>query len=278
MKRFSVLVSSVAILLVSAMPIKGYTEPLKPWLGNLFEFQLTGGYTFQHFSRIRTYPETIKRSTNMAYFDIDLGLVLLPTLNVGLNLGTQKAMGKNLYFDTAKVWGQYLIFDDIIGDPISMTLNLSLASTDTKVLGNLGKFHHGRFESVLSASIGREWAIGRIFTHRIWANIGIGGSTRSSLFGEEGLAWQINFIDRIRVGAFGTFNGGFGKKRLTTLSDFTGYRHTRYRAIDGGISLKYRWGIWGDLKLQFIRRFWGRSCPENGYSFQVIYHLPFSAF
>jgi len=278
LRHFSILAGSLAALVLSLFPSKGHSDLLKPWLGNLFEFQLTGSYTFQHFSRVRTYPDTVKLSTNANYFDIDLGLVLLPTLNVGVNLGTQKVMGKNLYFDTAKIFGQYLVFDDIVGDPISMTINLSLASTDTKALANLGKFHHGRFESVLSASVGREWAIGRIFTHRIWANVGFGGSTRSSLFSKESLSWQINFIDRIRIGAFGIFNGGFGKKRLTTLSDFTGYRHTRYRAIDAGLSLKYRWDIWGDMKFQFTRRFWGRSCPENGYSFQVMYHLPFSAF
>ena len=255
-------------------------ELFKPWLGNLFELQLTAGYSYQHYRKIHMDPEPIYLGTNSNYFDARLAMVLLPTLNMGVKAGTSKIMGQNLYFETAELFAQYLMLDDIVGDPVSMTLNLTVASTQRKPRRNLGRFHHGPMSAELGVSIGREWALGSIFTSRIWINANLGGSTRSSLYTEESAAVEVNFIDRVRLGVVGVFHAGFGTKRLSLeqISNFDGYRHIAYRAIDAGVNLKYRWGVWGDLKFEFLRRFWGRSCPQNGYEVRVVYHLPFSAF
>jgi len=252
--------------------------PFKPWLGNLFEFQLRGTYTYQYYSSVRTSGGIVHLPTHNQLADLDLGMTILPIASVGIDLGAQKRTWRSMTFDHVRVRGQYLLLDDIVGDPVSMTVNLSLTSVDRKALPAPGLMHHGRFEALLGTSIGREWAIGRVFTHRLWANIGLCGASHSSLYTLDSLNWQINFIDRIRFGIKGLFDAGYGTRKLDNVARFDGYRHLRYRTLDIAADLKYRWGIWGDLSIEVGRRLWAEYAPENNLFFKISYHLPFAAF
>lgn len=252
--------------------------PFKPWLGNLFEFQLRGAYTYQYYSHIRTGEGRVRLPTHNQLGDVDLGMTVLPIASLGIDLGIQKRTGHAMKFDHIRLRGQYLLLDDIVGDPVSLTANLSLTSVDRKALPALGLMHKGRFEALLGVSIGREWAIGRVFTHRLWANIGLGGASHASLYTLDALNWQINFIDRIRFGIKGVFEGGFGTRDLSDTTLFDGYRHLRYRSADIAADLKYRWGIWGDLSFEIGRRLWAENAPENNLFVKISYHLPFAAF
>lgn len=251
--------------------------PFKPWLGNLFEFQLKAAYTYQYYSHIKASPFSIRRPTHDHLANLDLSMTVLPIMSVGIDLGGQKRSFHAMTFDHVRVRGQYLLLDDIIGDPVSATVNLTLVSVDRKALPALGLMHHGRFESTLGLSLGREWAIGRVFTHRLWANAALGGASHASLFTEDNINWQINFIDRLRLGITGFFDGGFGTKKLH-MNTFNGYRHERYRVLDIAANLKYRWGIWGDLSFEIGRRLWAENAPDNNLFVRVAYHLPFAAF
>lgn len=252
--------------------------PFKPWLGNLFEFQLRATYTYQYYSHIRTAGGNVRRPTHNQLGDLDLGMTVLPTVSLGADIGVQKRTAHAMTFDHIRLRGQYLLCDDIVGDPVSMTVNLSLASIDRKALPAMGLMHHGRFEALTGLSIGREWAIGRVFTHRLWANLGLGGASHASLYTLDNLNWQINFIDRIRLGIKGLFDAGYGTRKLNNIALFDGYRHLRYRTLDVAADLKYRWGIWGDLSLEIRRRLWAENAPENNLFVIISYYLPFSAF
>jgi hypothetical protein len=271
---------SGALLLVasaSASSVLG-SYPFKPWLGNLFEFQLKGSYTFQHFSHIRADAVTLRQSTNSSLVDFDLGMTVLPVISAGFDFGFQQHTAHAMTFDYMRLRLQYLLFDDIIGDAVSMTINTSLISVDRKAVPTLGLMHNGRFGGLLGVSIGREWAIGRIFTHRLWANIGLGAASHASLYTSDSLSWQINFIDRIRLGMNGYFDGGLGTDRFDKLDTYSGLRHLRYRTAGVSLDLKYRWGIWGDLTLSAGRRLWAENAPEDNLFVRVSYHLPFAAF
>lgn len=252
--------------------------PFKPWLGNLFEFQFKGAYTYQYYSRIKLEEGDFHKRVHNQLVGLDLGMTVLPNAALGIDIAAQKRTAHAMTFDHVGVRGQYLLLDDIVGDPVSMTFNLMLTSNDRKALPAMGLMHHGRFEALAGFSIGREWAIGRTFTHRLWANLGLGGASHASLYTMDSLSWQINFIDRLRFGLKGLFDAGYGTKKLQSIEGFDGYRHLRYRTADLVANLKYRWGIWGDLSLQVGRRLWAESAPQNNFFFTITYHLPFSAF
>ncbi|MBS4163616.1 Uncharacterized protein PRO82_000919 [Candidatus Protochlamydia amoebophila] len=259
---------------VYLLPILGWAYEDQPWLGNYLEFEWTSSLQFQ------CYKDLSCKSNSKTYLSRDIflytQLALAATPQLSLNLGamaawTNKQAGS---IDHLEFNGRYIFLDDVIGDPVTLTLGINLIHAFPWSLRDPSSFHHGKNEGELFISMGKEWAEKDQWSSRLWAKVGFGSALNDSAW----IRLKIAFAQRIRLyHEFEIFSRtlcGFGRRSLN-LRHFHGYGSIDHQSVDLGLRYTYLIDFIGNLSVEYAKRIYSQNFPSKANQIQLTFFYPF---
>lgn len=176
--------------------------------------------------------------------------------------------------DHFKLTGRYRVLDDIVLDPISLVVGLSLIQAGRPALYDPASFHHGIFGVEAFVSAGKEVSAGRFWLNRKFAMLALGFSRGFPWMRAE-INYSKNFCDQRQIDIFAKSLVGFGTECLS-LRCFDGYGYVQHRSIDLGVKYSHflpRCGA--TLSVELAYRVYAKNFPENASRLTVSYLYPF---
>lgn len=245
---------------------------LKPWYPRYLEFQSRFTYLHQQYREIDTKVGCIRRGANNDFYTGSLQLAYdayCGELEATFS-GTRR---HHLGPDNIKGTLRYQILDDVVGDPVSLVVGLSLSQVFSLALKDVSVFHHGLFEGEINLALGQECATWTSWLSRWWGVAALGVGDHGSPWVRGELAWEKNWWDKHRLRIFTDLLFGLGGQRLRLFVPFKGYGPIHHQSIDFGILYRYTLPCDGALSLGYSRRLFAKNCPKevNFYWVQFLY-------
>lgn len=243
------------------LPITLHAVQLAPWYENDLEVHLNGAVVFQQYNRLSVGNGSVARASFASF--------LTGSADISYNewrgeFETTLAHSRDhiFGFDDFALSVSYRWYDDILGDPFSLTTGLRLIRATTSGLHDISSFHHGKCEAVANVAIGRESAYLADWLTRYWANLGIGIADFGSPWLTGDLVWEKNWPNDARLTLFTHFLGGFGGNRLNP-HHFSGYGPIRHRSIDIGFKYTLFANCLPTFALGYSYRIYAKNFPSH---------------
>jgi hypothetical protein len=244
------------------LPLYVQAMDLSPWSGTDAEIH------------VRVTDQLQKRPShlnNFLGFGVE-GSFDVYQVDLELNMAsTEKLM---FGFNDVRLTGRYRLYDDVIGDPFTLTTGITLIKPTHHSLRDPDLFHHAIFEGEVHAAIGKEWSHLQFWTTRFWgvAVVGAGIKGYPWLRGDIGL--DKNWCDAYSVRIFVRTLWGLGHKHLHT-HDFHGYGHVQHQSADIGFEYNQKI-VWDStLTIGYAYRPFAYNYPKYVNTLTLQWMLPF---
>ncbi len=249
-----------------------------PWFGNCFEFHFRPLYEYNFFDRVDNSAPKQKETFNTHFLDFGLGVTAPETwdweLEVEFADTTPISFGyRSFAFQVRKLW-----WDDVCGDPVSLTTGLVYRDASSRMRDALSTPYHARANFEFHTAIGKEWCDGCDWTFRIYTFAAVGQGTEGSPWLRGDLYFWANLHDCHQFRVFGMSYWGLGSQETVPIDDFKGWAKIGHQSIDVGASYRYRLGVYGWFRFDYMHRIFARSYPEHVNFFIISLDIPFSVF
>ncbi|MFQ5729509.1 MAG: hypothetical protein ACE5GN_04020 [Waddliaceae bacterium] len=268
-KTFLVL---LGVLFISQANLPG-TEWM-PWTEKDLELYPKVDYLYQHYNTIHSSSGSKHRTADDHFFSLGLS-GSYTSWSAELETVFADTRHRSFGFDNFKLTGRYQWYNDIVGDPVSVTTGITLIKASKVALKDLSSFHHGRNEAEAYVSIGKENSCLDCWISRGWAVLGIGVADHGSPWLRSRLAWEKNFQRTTHLRLFLNALYGLGGNSLALTKAFGGYGSISHRSIDIGSCLSKVTDCWGAFRLQYSYRVYARNFPKCTSLLQISYLYPF---
>lgn len=252
---------------------EGSATEYDPWLGNAYELELRPSLIYQDYTWLSLGPHLKKYSSNDVFLNASLiGTVPEGSLEVEATQARTRRQKGDL--DQLKLTGRYPLLDDVAGDPISVTAGLSLIYALSYSLKDVSSFHHGRGESELFLSVGKETPLETMWGSRWWGVFGIGIADRGSPWLRFNLSYEKRLCDQHEMRFFAHSLWGLGQKRLH-LHHFHGYGPIQHQSIDLGLRYTYLLKYIGSVSVEYSYRVHAFNFPVYAHRVLAQFLYPF---
>ncbi|MBS4164981.1 Uncharacterized protein NEOC65_000027 [Neochlamydia sp. AcF65] len=245
----------------------------KPWYPNPLQVHGELAYHFQSYASV----DALKGSGHYSSKDQLINASLLVAYDpYCLQLETAFADTKKRSFNCTHIAlaARYLFLDDNLGDPVSLSMGLSVRRAWKKAVNDMSLFYHGRNEAFLHAAIGKQNIEGFAWYSRWWGTLGIGTADGWTPWVVANAAYEWNRSYLHRVCVYINSLWGLGKQKLAVES-FGGYGRIDHRSIDLGIRYCYEFAYNGLLSIDYARRVYAQNFPRDVNLLTVSYIYPF---
>lgn len=236
----------------------------QPWLGNVYEFEWQNDLIYQNFSKVASNSQLKKYSSNDFFLSSRLSN---SKDNYSLEGGFTLARTRKQMWDVDHLilTGKYVWWDDVAGDPLTLTTGLTLSECFVPALRDLSSFHHGRGEAELFISLGAETEQnGTLWLAKRWGVASIGISERGSPWLRGQLVYEFRLCTYHELGFQLLTLWGLGRERLRP-HDFHGYGSIRHQSADVGVKYTYLIPFIGKFSLEYYYRPYARNFPAQAH-------------
>ena len=251
---------------------------MKPWLGDFLEFQFETAYTYSNYSKVNNACQQLCSTSNDQFLDFGLVLPAWPTISVDMGLQFADTPRQPFGYRTYAIQARYEFLDDIQGDPVSLVASFNYRNVADISLHDVSCPYHGKNNFEVNLSIGKEWDKGPWWIYRVFGFFALGIANQGSPWTTGVVSFQGNIPDHQRWRVYANSYIGYGTQKMVNINCFDGYGHIQHRSIDLGAGYSYIFGVWGMLSLDYERRVYAHSFPENVNYLTLSYCLPFSIF
>jgi hypothetical protein len=258
------MVKTKFFLLLLFIPLICQATDLKPWFGNKDETKIRASLLYQDY-RSLSIPDLNRFKRD----EKDLFLTMSATYPFKRYCGEFEITGARTHYqnnriDNFRITGRYQWLDDTEGDPISLTLGITLTEALSRALHDVSSFHHGHIEGEAFLSLGKKYghSLSKDYRFRWWNVFGAGVADNSTPWLQEDAAFEYNYNDIHLIRGFVNTLWGMGHKNLNPYH-FCGYGYINHRSVDLGIRYGYKMGCWGTLSIQYARRVYARNFPQD---------------
>lgn len=263
-------------LLLPIFPIFAFVIEYQPWFGNVYEFNFLSRYAYSYFSSVASSLRPLGKTSNdhLLYFDLEFPVSSVCSIDADIEFTDTPR--QSFSFRSLALQGRYLFYDDIVGDKVSLALGGNIRYTSSTSLKDISCPYYANCDFEGTVAIGKEFFNTDTWRVRAWGVGGIGIGNRGSPFflGIFSLEGNVREISKWSIFAVGTH--GYGPKTAINIDNFYGYGNVRERNIDIGGRFGHRFGVWGTLSFEYIRRVYAKCCPKDVNTFAINYLLPFS--
>jgi hypothetical protein len=249
---------------------------VQPWFGEVYEFHFLGSYAYSFFYKVQNSEPHYDQffQSNLLYLGLDFSPS--PVWSVDTDIQFSYTSKANPNFRSGALQARYLWLDDIIGDPISFSTGFSMRATSSTSLRDVSCPSHGNVDFELNFSLGKEVDPNDRWRLRGWVFGALGHANRGAPWVRAIAALEANMEETHKWALYADGVNGYGRRTHIDVNHFYGYAKYREKAIDLGLRYGYRIGVWGTLRLEYIRRVLAKTAPEQVNTFMVSYLLPFS--
>jgi hypothetical protein len=254
----------------------GFGIELQPWFGDVYEFHFLGSYAYSWFHSVQgsSPPYNQFFQSHLIYTGLDFSPS--PVWSIDMDLQFADTTKVSFNFRTAAIQARYLWLDDIVGDPISLTTGASIRTTATSSLKDVSCPSHGNVDFEGNFSLGKEFDPSDCWRFRVWAFGAVGHANRGSPWVRATVALETNINDVHKWAFFVDGINGYGGHTHINVDHFFGYAKVREKAIDLRLRYGCRTGVWGTVRLEYMRRVLAKCAPQRTNTLIVSYLLPFS--
>lgn len=247
-----------------------------PWLANLFELHWTNGFAYQRYTAVEGANPPLQDPSNDYELFFALSIPFRPDFNIDGEVKFVDTPRQSFSFRTTALQGRYVVWDDIMGDPVTFTVGSSFRYTGTRSLHDVSCPSHATLDVELNIAVGKEIDYRGFWFWRFWGygSAGIGNRGSPWVYGILGLEASCEEIHQWALFFMGEH--GFGKRNTIDINNFNGYGKIRQKSIDLSFRYGYKIGVWGTLFAEYQRRVMARLCPEYVNRFEFRYIVPFS--
>jgi len=234
----------------------------KPWYGRVLEIDTSVDVFMQAFSHVDTNCGSGKRLEFDTFVDLDASLAVWDGIAAELEVILAETRQHSFDMDAVRLTGRYQWFNDIVGDPVSLSTGLTLSTIFPPVRRNIATFDHGGCAAEAHVAIGKEVSCMQYWTSRAWGVVGMGIADVGSPWIRGNLAWEHNWYDRHVIEIFSDSIWGLGNNHMN-LYNFHGYGSVDYQAVDVGTRYSFQFDNGLVLSAGYGCRVYARNCPSN---------------
>lgn len=177
--------------------------------------------------------------------------------------------------DSLKFTGRHLFFDDVIGDPLSLSAGVSAIGVFPPFTHDVSVFHHGGIAGEMHIAVGKEFICREFWTSRLWGVGAVG-------LGDVGSAWlrfdtffEHNWWDRHHLRLSAKTLWGLGQNRLNLCEHFGGYGPIAHNSVDIGLRYGYFFEFGLTANIEYAYRVYARNCPQDVNILSLNFLYPF---
>lgn len=264
-------------LFIILMSVHGMASAinLEPWYPRMFEIHpfLTG--ITQHSSSVQSPHGNFDHDLRANFLNCG-AYVAYYDWSGELDLSLSESSLRSFGFDCFTCTGRYQIWDDVaLVDPVSVVASVSLTAASRNALYDPSTFHHGKFESIVHVSVGKEIPYEQFWLSHFWGAIGLGTADVGSPWWHFYLCAEKNALDKHRWLVFIDSLIGCGGESLARNKPFHGYGPIAHRSVDLGIDYRYSFECGLKASLGYSYRLYARNFPKNTNSFSFTLLYPF---
>lgn len=233
-----------------------------PWLGNVLEPNLRASAWLNSYQSVDTGHGVKRQAACDGFFDLDVSLAYRENIEFELEAVAAKTRTHCFGMDSVLFAGKYRFWNDIVGDPLTVTAGAVVSKVFKHALQDIAAFHHGGIQGEVYLSAGREFSCMQFWMSRVWGVVGFGIADLGSPWIRGDIAWEHNCWDRHQFKLFVDTLWGLGHNNLH-LHHFKGYGPVNHQSVDAGIrySLGFDYGIF--LRFEYAYRVYARNCPRH---------------
>lgn len=263
------------LLLLFFFPLFLFSLEEQPWFGEVYEFHFLSRVSYSYFSKVNQAINPLTYTFHNGTIHFGLDFPFSPDWCADIDANVAASSKNSFSFRSSALQLRYLLADDLIGDPYSSAIGLSVRGTTHYSLRDISCPSNGECDVEGNLSLGKEFSA-KDLRMRFWAYCAVGHANRGSFWirGKGGLEW--NYEEKHKAGVTVEITQGYGKHNWIDIDDFRGYGTLRDKALDLFFKYGYRFGVWGTLKFEYIRRLKAKVAPEGVNTFMVSYTIPFS--
>jgi|GEM_PF-1944787 len=258
---------SLFLFFTIILPCLGICIDYSPRLGEMLVFDWRNSLLYQTYPSISTGNETQKKSADDIFLTTSLSTSVL---QFGLEIEATEAFTHRQHGtpDNLALTFKYLYWDDVAGDPFSLTTGLSLIQAFNPSLNDLSSFHHGKAGGEIFVSVGKETACMEEWVRRWYSTIALGLADKGSPWLRCNWGYDFKFNEENEWKFFCHSLFGLGGKQLH-LDHFRGYGSIRHRSIELGLRYTYVFELFGKLNFQYSNRVFAKNFPSRAHLFLI---------
>jgi hypothetical protein len=234
-----------------------------PWFNEVYEFHFNSKYTYYFYDRVNRAIDQLNQTQNnhLLYFDLSFS----PSMQwmVDTDLEFIETPRQNFGFRSVAFQARYLLRDDIIGDPFSISMGANFRVVSNDSLKDVSTIYHAHIDSEVNLSIGKEFAHLEYWRFRIWGFGSVGFAKNASPWLRGKVAIEGNSNEKRKWALFSEILHGYGREDTININDFQGYGKIRQKSIDLGFSLAYKLSSMDTIRFEYKRTLLAKLCPEN---------------
>jgi hypothetical protein len=265
-------------LSITCLVEQGWTLYTKPWLGDVYEFQLDAAFTYDRYRKVQGASDQLKHPSNDKLYALDLGFTASDSIDFQAELEFAATPRQSFGWRSFALQGRYLWLNDVEGDPCSIITALNVREVSGHSVRDVSSPYHYYFNAELNTSIGKEWSSDGLWTMRTYGLTAIGMANRGSPWLKGTGVFETNILDTHRFLFDVESYFGLGSKKHIDVDHFHGWARVHHQSIDLGVAYAYHMQIWGTVGLKYAYRIFAKSFPEHVYFVTLFYRLPFSLF
>jgi len=247
-----------------------------PWFGDVYEFHFLSKYTYSRYNKVDGAIFSLDDTSNDHLLHFNLSFAPSLQWSIDSDLEFAKSPRQDFGFCAVAFQGRYLLKDDIIGDPVSLSMGGNFRVVSDNSLKDVSILYHSNVDFEFNIALGKEFSNLDYWRFRFWFYGSGGIANKGSPWLKGEFYIEGNLQERRKWALFVKAMHGYGRQEQINIYDFHGYGKVRQRNIDMGFRYGWRLDVWGSLSFEYKRRILAKRCPENVNFFTLIYLLPFS--
>jgi hypothetical protein len=262
-------------LIFFILPTIALSLEMQPWFGNTYELSFLGKYAYSRFSSVDSSIPPLANTSNDHLLHFNLEFPVSSALDIDTDLEFTDTPRQSFSFRSYALQTRYLIWDDIVGDILSVDVGANARITSKRSVHDISCPYGNIFDLEGSFALGKEfdqssWKV------RIWGFGALGIANKGSPWIRGALSLEGNISECNKWALYTHAIHGYGRKTIVYIDHFDGYGPMREKNIDIGLKIGHRFNAWGTLSLEYRRRVYAKRCPEGVNTFAIMYLLPFS--
>lgn len=247
-----------------ALPFQIAAVDYKPWLGEMLEFDWRNEFFYQTYPSVSVGNHRKKHSSDDLFLTTSLSTSVM---EYGIELEATQASTHRQSggIDNLRGTLRYVWLDDVAGDPISLATGFSFIQSFVPSLKDVSSFHHGRSETELFVSLGKETPSSEIWMRRWWTVMGAGIAERGSPWLRFNLGYDFRSSSSSNHHEWRLFCHtlwGLGERKLN-VNHFSGYGAIEHQSVDLGLRYTFLIDYFGSISFQYSNRIYARNFPSQ---------------